>query len=390
MGKTGYDVAVLGLGAMGSAAAYHLAQRGQRVLALDRFHPPHEHGSSHGHTRAIRKAYFEDPAYVPLLHRAYESWRRLEKDSGRELLRQTGTLMLGSPESSVVAGSLQSAQEHGLAHQLLDGPELVRRFPQLLPGKDTVGLLEEIGGILAAEPCIEAHLELARRHGADLHFDEFVDSWRELPTRDGVEIVTGRGSYRADRLVLAAGAWNPEMLRVPETALTVSRQVLFWMKPSQNEERFRHPSFPVWVWAPEVGDIFYGFPMADGKGAGIKMGIHTPGELVSPESVDRTVGTADLRRLRCCYEGRLQWLEPEPLDACVCLYTNSPDGHFVVGTHPFLPSVTIASGFSGHGFKFSALMGEIIADLVTDGTSQHPIEIFAPARLGFSREEGAW
>ena len=395
MAKGSYDVLVLGLGAMGSAAAYHLARRGRKVLALDRLRPPHRQGSSHGQTRAIRKAYFEDPAYVPLLHRAYDAWRRLAEESGRSLLRRTGTLMLGPPDSPVVAGSLESAREHGLEHQLLDATELRRRYPVFQPDRDTVGVLEEVGGVLAAESSIEAHLELAQARGAELRFDEPVESWRELPGQDGVEVVTGRGSYFARHLVLAAGAWSPDLLGSRRRTLSVSRQVLFWMSPAGNRDAFEASSLPIWVWAPSDGDIFYGFPSLEGSSSGagtsgVKMGIHTPGETVSASAVDRTVSAADLEQLRRCYQGRVEGLSPEPIRSCVCLYTNSPDGHFLLGGHPLFPSVTVAAGFSGHGFKFAALIGEVLADLAIEGTTSHAIEVFDPGRFGFTAEGSAW
>ncbi|MCB1034402.1 MAG: N-methyl-L-tryptophan oxidase [Acidobacteria bacterium] len=380
MSSKSYDVAIVGLGAIGSSCAYQLSRRGLHVIGLDRFRPPHSQGSSHGFSRAIRMAYFEDPAYVPLLRRAYGAWRQLERDSGLCLLRQTGVLMLGSPESSVVAGSVASAREHGLAYELLDSREVARRFPPLCPESETVGLYEETGGLLAPEAAVEAQLKLAHTHGAELRFDEPIEEWKELPGRQGFEVMTGRGRYTAEQLVLAAGAWSPDLLPEAAGALRVSRQVLFWVRPTQREEAFRASEFPIWVWAPAKGPIFYGFPSATDTGPGVKLGIHTPGELVSADSVDRAVSPLDLLALRECLSGRIRWLEAAPSASSVCLYTNTPDGHFALGRHPHLPMLILATGFSGHGFKFAPWVGEAVAELILNGQTRPSIEIFDPGR----------
>ena len=387
--SAGKDVIVVGLGAMGSAAAYHLASRGHRVAGLDRFRPPHRQGSSHGRSRAIRQAYFEDPAYVPLVLRAYELWERLEADSGRELLQRTGCLMLGGEDSEVVSGSLASAREHDLPHRLLDAAELGRHYPQMEPEAGTVGLLEEEGGVLGPEDCIEVHLELASRVGADLRFDEAVQGWRA--TGEGVEVRTARNRLRADALVMTAGPWVPDLLATAggtggtwSRSLRPRRTVMTWIEPRGGVGPWLPERFPVWVW--DLGDgrpISYGFPALEGTGGGVKVGLHSGGEPTDAETVDRKTHPADHDALMGGLVGFPDLVDGESLRDCVCLYTDTPDGHFLLAPVPETPQVLVAAGFSGHGFKFAGVVGEILADLVEEGSTEHPISLFSPDRAGF-------
>ena len=376
-----FDTIVLGLGAMGSATALHLSDRGHRVLGLDRYRPPHRHGSSQGRTRAIRKAYFEHPSYVPLLERSYELWRRLERESGRQLLQITGALMLGPQESPVVAGSLMAATEHGLPFELLDLRELQRRFPMFSPEPETVGLLESEGGVLFPEACIEVQLELATARGAELHYDEPAVSWTALGDRDGIRVETRRGTYEAASLVLAAGAWSGALLPELDLPLTVVRKVMTWLRPTADCSSFLPDRFPVWVWAPANGEVVYGFPAMEGPTGGIKTGIHSGGMACEPETANRKASKEDLDALWRSLGNRLSGLASEPLRTCVCFYTNTPDGHFVLGVHPEHSQVVLAAGFSGHGFKFAGLVGEVLADLLTTGSTAHQISFLSPDRF---------
>src|SRR5213082_3276056 len=220
---TRFDAIIVGLGALGSATAYHLAKRGKKILGLDRFNPPHALGSSHGQTRIIREAYFEHPLYVPLIQRAYELWAELEKQTGRSLLRQTGGLMIGRPDSAVVSGAKRSAEEHRLRHEILAAAEVRRRFPALQPTDEMLAVWEPRAGILFPETCIEAHLTMARKQGADLRTDEPAVSWEG--EGGGVRVVTSKGAYQANQLVLTAGSWIPSLLRDLQLPLVVERQV---------------------------------------------------------------------------------------------------------------------------------------------------------------------
>lgn len=379
-GASSFDVIVVGLGAMGSAAALHLARRRRRVLGLERYRPGHDQGSSHGRSRIIRKAYFENPAYVPLLLRAYELWRALERDSGRALLRITGGLMIGPAESEVFDGALASARRHGLAHEVLEAAELSRRFPAIRPEPETLAVWEPDAGVVRPEDSVGAQLELAGRAGAELRFEEPLVAWTASDGREGVEVRTERGSYRAAVLVFAPGAWAPGLLGDFGIRLQVARQVMFWFDPAGGVRPFLPDRFPVYIWDPKGGPVFYGFPALDGPGGGVKVAIHHGGVACTPETVDRAVGPAEASAMRACLRDRLPDLDGRLLDAKTCFYTNTPDQHFVIGRHPGCPQVMVAAGFSGHGFKFAPVVGEILADLALDGSTRHPIGLFSPNR----------
>ena len=378
-----YDTLVLGLGGMGSAAAYHLAARGQRVLGLEQFTSLHDRGSSHGATRVIRQAYFEHPSYVPLLVRAYELWRDLEQRSGTKLMMLPGGLMLGTAASPVVAGSLRSAREHGLAHEFLDPATLRQRYPQFRLPEDTVGLFEPTGGLVWCERSVSAHLAAAVQAGADLHFEEPVVRWKAEPGGDGVTVVTPRGSYTADRLVLTPGPWAPHVLADLGLPLQVTRQVLFWFQPATSVAAFHPDRFPIYIWQRNEREEVYGFPAVDGPEGGVKVAFfHQPRRtVVTPETVDRSVRAEDESELRSALREFLPALDGARVQARVCLYTTTPDLHFVICTHPRHPQVSIACGFSGHGYKFCSVVGEILADLATNGTTRHDLSRFTPARF---------
>lgn len=377
-----FDAIILGLGGMGSAVAYHLAARGKRVLGLDQFTPPHDRGSSHGQSRVIRQAYFEDPAYVPLLLRAYELWRQLERDTGQNLLTITGGLMLGTRESSVVAGSLRSAREHGLPHELLDAGDIGKRFPQFAPAPGTVALFEKKAGALRPELAVQAQLELAARHGATLSFNEEVTAWKV--SGDGVRVTTARGSYEAGQLVIAAGRWLSKLLPDLALPLHVERQVQFWFEPKGGVRSFLPDRFPIWIWETEDGAHPYGLPALDGASGGVKFALHHGGKnpTCTLETIDRTVSEDEIVAARRCITPRLPALNGRCLRAVTCLYTNTPDGHFLIDRHPVHPQVLIVSPCSGHGFKFCPVVGEVVADLIERKTSRHDIELFRLKRFG--------
>ncbi|HEX7119890.1 MAG TPA: N-methyl-L-tryptophan oxidase [Longimicrobiales bacterium] len=395
-----YDVIVVGLGAMGSAAAYRLARRGVRVLGLDRWSPPHTHGSSHGRSRIIREAYFEHPLYVPLVQRAYACWAEIEALSGRRIYRRTGGLMLGAPDGAVVAGARRSALEHGLPFEELSADEVRRRFPAWRPPEDAVGIFEPRAGMLDPEAAIEAHLGLARREGAVLRFDEPVVSW--TAAGDGVEATTPRGTYRAARLVLAVGAWTPGLLPGLDLPLAVERNVVCWFDPPRRTageasrpgmdaaaaratglaphaaHLFAPERFPVFIHELTPGLAWYGFP---DTGDGVKAAIHHGGEVVEPEAVRRRVTDDDVARIRTLLRAHLPAADGPLREATVCLYTNAPDDHFLIDRHPEHAAVVIASPCSGHGFKFAAAIGEVIAELALDGRSRFDLSPFRIERL---------
>jgi sarcosine oxidase len=373
-----HDVVVIGLGGMGSAAAAHLAARGQRVLGLERFGAAHAFGSSHGGSRIIRQSYFEDPAYVPLLLRAYELWGQLEADSGADLMTLTGGLYFGRPDSVTVAGSLRSARQWDLPHDLLDATEMRRRFPTLSPPDDEVGVYEDAAGIVRPEATVTAHLSLAAQRGADLHFDEPAVHW-STTADGGVQVTTAAGTYTAGRLIVCPGAWAPQLLADLGLTLTVERQVMYWFQPEGGVDPYAPDRQPVWIHGGPERQL-YGFPAIDGPDGGVKVAFFRHGVVTTPETLDREVHpdevdfiAADVQRLLPTLPGRF-------LTAAACMYTTTPDEHFVIATHPDHEQVTIACGFSGHGFKFVPVVGEILADLATEGATSHPIGLFDPRR----------
>lgn len=374
-----YDAIVVGLGAMGSAAAMHLARRGARVLGLDRFHPPHDRGSSHGETRLIREAYFEDPRYVPIVQRAFELWAELERDSGRTLIRQTGCLVLGRPDGELVRGVLLSAATHSLPYERLDADAVRSRFPGFEPSPDMVGILEPRGGMLFPEACIAAHLAAAASRGAELRFGEPVVSWRA--DGDGYEVETGAGRCRAGKLLLTAGPWIGDLLDGFALPLRVTRQTLFWFAPNGDAARFDPRRCPAYVFESTPNVIAYGFPMVDGA---MKAALHVPGETTRPDQVRRDVDASEADALVDVLRRHLPDVPGRLLRAETCLYTNTPDGHFVVDFHPRHPGVLVASACSGHGFKFSSAMGEVYADLLLDGRSRFDLGLFGAGRLSWS------
>ena len=291
-----YDVIVAGVGGMGSAAAFHLARRGRRVLGLERFTIPNEMGSSHGTSRIIRLAYFEHPSYVPLLRRSYELWRELERDWGSRLLHMTGCIHVGAPGTAVFDGCLRSCREHGLQHEVLDSAEVMKRFPAYRLPPETMAVLEAEGGFLEPEKCIDAHAAGARAAGADLRAGEAVTDWETIP--GGVRVHTAQGSYEAGRLVLTAGSWNGKLAPALAPLLQPERQVLAWLEVAR-PELFSQAAFPVFVMEVPEG-MYYGFPLFSGGPPGFKLGrFHHRHETADPDLLDRAgAGPEDEELLR--------------------------------------------------------------------------------------------
>jgi sarcosine oxidase len=372
-----FDVIVIGLGGMGSASAYHLARRGKRVLGLEQFEPLHQQGSSHGLTRIIRLAYHEHPSYVPLLRRAYELWHDLEADAGRELLITTGSLEGGPEDGPMFRGALEAAELHDIEHEVLDADAIVRRFPAwsgLAPDMRVV--FQPDGGFLLAEETMAAHHAGASAAGAELRFGEAVTGWE--PMGDGVRVTTASGSYEADRLVIAAGAWARQLVPRLGGVATPERQVLAWFTPHR-PEAFAVDRFPVFIIDVESGS-WYGFPSHDGHG--LKVGwYHHFGEEIDPDDPDRSTRPDDEDALRGFVERHLPDAAGPTEMLRACIFTNTPDEHFIIDRLPDAPQVVVASPCSGHGYKFCSVVGEITADLAIDGATQHDIGLFALDRF---------
>lgn len=371
-----FDVIVVGLGGMGSATAYQLARRGQRVLGLEMFQPGHAFGSSHGEHRIIRSAYFEAPDYVPLIERAYTLWRELESESGdHDLLDMTGGLMLGRPDTDVVSGSLASARAFNLPHELLDAEQTAQRFPGFRPAGDMLAVFEENAGYLRPERCTAAHLALAARHGAELRFGEEVVGWKA--DGSGVKVTTSAGEYVAARVVITTGPWAAELLAGLGLPLEVERIVNVHFQPTR-PELFTQDRCPIYIWQVPEG-WYYGFPHI--PGSGLKLGRHEIGEATTARTIRRSIDEAEIEQLRAMLDRYMPGASGAVVKTLTCMYTNTPDEHFILDMHPAHPQVVFGCGFSGHGFKFASVIGEILADLAVDGATGQDIRFLAQARF---------
>jgi sarcosine oxidase len=372
-----YDVIVIGVGAMGGAASWQLAQRGYRVLALDQLAPPHQRGSSHGRTRVIRTAYFEHPAYVPLVRRAFTLWYDLEQVTGRHLLTSCPCLNVGPPQGILIPALEATVKQHQLPAQKLTAAEIRQQFPPLQVPEHYQGLLENQAGFLAVEDCVAAQIEAARRSGADIHLNEAVLDWQR--EHDTYLITTTAGLYRTARLVIAAGAWATQLLRRLHIPLTVMRQVMLWFDVGKRRADFRRDRFPIFIAETSKGE-FYGLPAIDPLGLKVARHYGAP-ELPDPDTVSWQTSDEDDIPVRHFVDEFLPGLG-EITHRQVCLYTLTPDRHFVVDLEQTGgASLAIAAGFSGHGFKFAPVIGEILADLVTTGSTSHSIELFRMSRF---------
>ncbi len=371
-----YDAIVLGAGGVGSAAMLHLARQSARVLGIDRFHPPHDRGSSHGHTRVIRQAYFEHSDYVPLLVESYRLWRDLENHAGRQLFHQVGLIQVGPPEGQVVPGVLRSAAEHHLTVEQLGPSEIETRWPGLRSSQDSIGALEPGAGYLLVEDCVRAHLDAARAAGAEFLGETEVEAWSA--SGNEARVKTTRGEFTASRLVIAAGAWAGRLLSELKVQLTVRRKSLFWFDTTAAQYDVAN-GFPVFLYELPHG-VFYGFPKLDARG--VKVAEHSGGRVVDdPLVVDRSIDLEEQARLIQFLTAHLPSVTTKVTDHAVCLYTMSPDENFIVDHHPALANVVFAAGLSGHGFKFTPVLGRVLAEIALDGGTDLPIDFLSLSRL---------
>ena len=383
------DTIVCGLGAFGSAALWQLAKRGAKVVGIDRLSPPHAMGSSRGETRITRLAIGEGEWYTPIVMRSHEIWREIERETGERLFEQTGMLVISSPArlatthvENFFENTVLAAERFGIPHEMLDAATIRERFPQFRVRDNEVGYFEPGAGFLRPEACIRAQLALAERHGAEIRRDEAVRGfWSEGGV---VHLVTDRGEITARQLLLCAGAWLPRFLEPSLAGLfTVSRQTLHWFAVDAPIERYAPPRFPVWIWElQESRHVIYGFPAIDGPHGGAKIATEEYEVTTTPESANRDVSEEESRAM---YESLvapyLPELGPRRVKAASCLYTVTPDFHFVIDRHPRVPEATIVSPCSGHGFKHSAAIGEALADIATGAHPRIDLSPFAFRRF---------
>ncbi|MEA2531229.1 MAG: sarcosine oxidase [Thermomicrobiales bacterium] len=375
---TEYDVIVVGLGAMGSAAAYHLSRRGERVLGLDAYAAGHTNGSSHGESRIIRLAYYEHPDYNMLLARAYELWAALEAEAGEQLLYPSGGLMFGRPDDELVAESIAAIRRQEREHEILDAVEVRRRYPAFQPDDDEIALFDPRMGILFADRCVAAHRRLAVAHGAVLRDETTVRRW--TATADGVEVWTDAGRFRAARLVIAAGPWIGKLLPELARMIGIERIPVFYWQPRESPDLFALGRFPVYMWERRGEGVFYGFPHLTLPG--IKAGRHHNEDWCDPDTVERVVTAEDERLVRDFFARHIPALNGEVVERYACLYTTTPDQHFLIDRHPAHANVCYASSCSGHGFKFAAVVGELLADLALTGRTTPAADFLRGERLG--------
>jgi len=379
-----FDVIVIGVGSMGSATCYYLSKRGYNVLGLEQFDISHEFGSHAGQSRIIRKAYFEHPDYVPLLESAYKNWNRLEQETGEELYFKTGLLYAGTSNNEMITGVKQSAALYNIDLEQLNNADAAKRFPQFLFPKSFEILFEPEAGFLPPEKSIRLYATQAMKNKALIHSNEKVIEWKK--EGDGLIVKTDRSSYRCNKLIITAGAWAGKMIPGFTDKIKVTRQFVAWIK-TKDDMQFALNNFPCWM----VGDdekhgCYYGFPLLDtkkfGEPDGLKLAHHFPKEVTDPDKVDRKTTENDIQNLTYCLNKYLPGVFDSVLHTKICLYGNSPDENFIIDKLPgYEENVSIACGFSGHGFKFASVVGEILTDLAIDGKTDQPIEFLNTNRF---------
>ncbi len=372
-----YDVAVAGLGGMGSAILAHCARRGATAIGLEQFARGHELGSSSGRSRMIRKAYFEDPAYVPLLLRAYDLWRQLEEETGDQLLRISGLLMVGPESSEIIAGASRAAREHSLPLELFDASGIRARYPMLRVLDDEVGAYEPDGGVLTPERAIQSHLDVAAAAGAEMRFEVALENWEA--TSEGFDLHLADGTrVQCRTLVLSLGPWFKQTLESLGIPIRVERNVQAWF--DSDSDAWRAPGFPPFLLERAVLPApLYGFP---DFGEGVKIAFHSHGDATEAARVVREIDPArDIDPIVRATEPWMPGAATTLRAAKACLYTLTPDGHFVVDRHPEHPGLVLCGGFSGHGFKFAPVIGEICAGLALEGRSPHDIKFLSLGRF---------
>jgi sarcosine oxidase len=388
MGNTNYfDVIVTGAGSMGAAACYYLAKQGGKTLGLDQFQVPHDQGAHAGQSRIIRKAYFEHPDYVPLLNRAYENWTELEKATGEKLYHKTGLVYFGGKNHPVIKGVRLSAEKYAVPLQYIPAQEREKRFPQFNIPDQMETIFEPDAGFLPPEKSIALYIQQAEKLGAIIRTNEKALDWKK--DGEGIKVTTAKDVYRGGRLIITAGPWAGKMIPGMETNLKITRQTVAWIKP-KHPEKFSLKQFFCWMIA-EYGKpgVYYGFPMLSasefGEPVGLKMAYHHPGDLTDPDDVNRNVTEQETNKLIALMNNYFPGEFSGVSAVKTCLYASSPDENFIID---FLPGyenkVAIACGFSGHGFKFASVVGEILADLALKGKTDLPMQLLNAERISYN------
>jgi sarcosine oxidase len=384
--NTSFDVIVIGVGSMGSSTCYHLSREGYKVLGLEQFDITHEYGSHAGQSRIIRKAYFENPDYVPLLERAYQNWKAIEEETETKIYHSTGLVYFGPRDHSLIKGVKQSASLYNLKINLFNTEEAAQRFPQFAVPKDFETLFEPDAGFVTPEKAIRIYTEQAIRKGAQIKTHEQVLNWKK--EGNSIVVTTDKNIYNCSKLIITAGAWARKMLPTLSGKLKITRQFVAWINPYKWDE-FTLQNFPCWLLADdERPGCYYGFPILPerefGGPMGLKLAHHFPALETDPDHVNREVTDEDQKNLRYALNKYLPGCFESFLSYKICLYTNSPDEDFIIDKLPgYEDHVIIATGFSGHGFKFASVIGEILSDLAVKGASPLPIKFLSADRFLF-------
>lgn len=382
--STSFDVIVIGTGSMGASACYYLAKKGYKVLGLEQFDIPHDQGSHAGQSRIIRKAYFEHQDYVPLLQRAYENWKNLEEETGKQVYYQTGLVYFGQPDNEMLSGVKRSADLYNIQIDTFEKISVKKRFPQFKMPDNFETLFEPEAGFVTPEKAIRLYAEKAINQGAEIHTKEKVLEWKK--EGDGIIVITDKNTYRSSKLIITAGAWSGKMIPAISERIKVTRQFVAWIKPKKWND-FTLNNFPCWLLADDVlPGCYYGFPilpatMVDGP-VGLKLAYHYPGIKCDPDHVNRQTDVEEMENLKYILNKYLPGTFESVITSKTCLYSNTPDENFIIDKLPgFEDHVTIACGFSGHGFKFASVVGEILADLSTEGITKMPVNFLNVKRF---------
>ncbi|MFO0906148.1 MAG: N-methyl-L-tryptophan oxidase [Pirellulales bacterium] len=375
-----YDAIVLGTGGVGSAALYHAARRGLRVLGLDRFEPGHDRGSSHGDTRIIRMAYYEHPDYVPLLRRAYQLWSQLENETGERLYEEVGLLEVGAEDGELIPGVLRCAAEHGLELERLEAADVARRFRGFRCPDGCAAVFERQAGFLHVERCVRTHLKAAVARGAEHRWGVELRGWRRCG--ENLEVATSAGTVAARRIILAPGAWASQLLSDIDVPWRVLLKHLYWLEPRDDAYRAVEGGSAFFFDLP--WGMFYGFPQIDAQG--VKLGEHSGGRpIADPLVADRSPSSIDFARVEAFASECMPSLTNRLQRQSTCFYTMTPDAHFVIDQHPADPSVVYAAGLSGHGFKFTSALGELLVAWSLDGAPNLPVDFLSARRFATPR-----
>ena len=377
-----YDVIVIGVGAMGSSTLYHLSKvPNLKVLGIDQFYPPHTNGSSHGETRITRQIYFEHPSYVPMIKKSYPMWRKLESETNTQLFVQTGGIYIGENEGILMKGTIKTAKEHNFEIKILKAKEIMERFPAYHVPENFVGIYDPTAGILFPEKCVESFISEARKSGAQLNFGEKVINIQSSPNYETV--VTDKGNYYAKKLIISAGAYVTSLLKDEKLPLKVEKKKIFWMEPVKGfKEDFTPEKFPIFLIADDKTNIIlYGFPNILGTGVKSAMHVNKADYVQDVYNIDRTIEEKDLKE----FKERISLYLPKVFGKLnklsTCLYTMAADDNFVIDFLPRNKNIILASPCSGHGFKFSVIIGEILKDLALYGKSEFDLSLFNIKRL---------